>query len=154
MIFSRKGETRIAVWALPVREAVENELVLDAELARLVRDAEDDDRGRLDVPQHQRIHEPCVGVVVVRCDRHSPALTRGHALLLKKMLEPRAVLRSDALDHALDLVLEVRKADGVGQPAPLGRCLHQGGIRKRARLDRVERLAQVSPQVLDVFDPY
>src|SRR5437763_3579891 len=96
-------------------EAVENDRVFQAELARLVRDPEDDDRGCFDVAQRQRIHEAGIGVIVMRRDRHAPPICGRDATFGEYTLEPRAVLRGDALRHPVHLRREMGKADRIGE---------------------------------------
>ena len=106
-------------------EAVEDELILEVELPRLVRHAEDDDRAGFDVGQDERVQVAHVRIVVVRRDRHAPAIGGGYAFVSERTSQRRRVLAVDTPHQHIHLLLEMSEADRVRKAAALDHCLHR-----------------------------
>ena len=79
----------------------------------------DDDRRR-DVPQHERIQEAGIRVVVVRGDRQPPAIVGGDTLVPQDAGKTAAVLRVDAARDGFDLQRPMCESDGIDEAAAHG----------------------------------
>ena len=89
--------------------------------------------------KHKRVHEPGVGIVVVGRDGHPPAIAGGYAFVFEYPFQLGPILGGNPLYNGLDLALEMRVPDPIGQTAPLdGRrgwvTLHRGRLRGHAIL--------------------
>ena len=108
-----------------MREAVEDELVLEPELARFVRDAEYDDGACADAVQDQRVHAADVAVVIVRRDRHAPGAFPADALVLIRAIVRMRLL--DPLHDGVHLACAMRKSNLIRQAATPDLFWHDRG---------------------------